>query len=95
MRWMTILAGAAALTAAVTTGCAKGPYDAAGYTTLEKDNRIYVFVPNSTEHQQFKKGMDLEKRVTGVGIGPGGRTVIAPDQKILDKYVAAVAKTTP
>lgn len=77
------------MTAAAFVGCQSGPYDKAGYTAIEKDNRIYIFVPNSGDYQQFKKTGELTKSVTEVGVGPEGKTVIAPEQYMIDRYVAA------
>jgi hypothetical protein len=80
---------ALAMTAAAFVGCQSGPLDKAGYAAIEKDNRIYIFVPNSGDYQQFKKTGELTKSVTEVGVGPEGKTVVAPEKYMIDRYVAA------
>lgn len=77
------------------TGCHSGPYDAAGYTTVEKNNRIYVFVPNSTEHQFFQKSGEIGKSVTRISAGPGRRTVTAEDAVNIDSYLVEAREKYP
>ena len=90
--WKPGLAGFGALAAAtLLTSCASdGAYDAAGYTTVERDGRLYVFVPNSAVHQKFMRGEELAKSTTRVGAGPNGMTVVGEETVNLDKYLAAV-----
>ena len=75
---------------AMVGGCASSPYSAAGYTAVEKDGRLYVFVPGSAEHQRFGKTGELGKSVTRVGAGPKKMTIIAEEQVNLEAYLAAV-----
>lgn len=74
-----------------TLGCAGSgggdPYSRNGYTAVEKDGRLYVFLPNSGEHQRFKRGEEMAKSVTRVGAGPNRMTVIAEPDVNLDKYL--------
>ena len=68
-------------------GCASGKYDKFGYSTVEKDGRLYVFPSNSAEYQVFSKTGEMGKSVTLVGKGPDGMTIIAPDKKVIDSYM--------
>jgi hypothetical protein len=61
--------------------------DAAGFFYVEevKDGRIYVFGdPNN--YKVFQQTGELEIRVTRVGIGPNGETVIADTEDALQMY---------
>ncbi len=70
-------------------GCAGGSkYDKFGYSTVEKDGRLYVFPSNSAEYQMFTKTGDMGKSVTMIGKGPDGMTIIAPDKRIIDSYMS-------
>lgn len=68
-------------------GCSSGQYDKFGYSAIEKDGRLYVFPSNSQAHQQYKRTGDMGKSVTRVGGGPGGMTIIGPDDETLDAYL--------
>lgn len=76
------------LSAIAIVGCAGGSkYDKFGYSTVEKDGRLYVFPSNSAEYQLFTKTGEMGKSVTLVGKGPDGMTIIAPDKKVIDSYM--------
>lgn len=76
------------LSAIAIVGCAAGSkYDKFGYSTVEKDGRLYVFPSNSAEYQLFTKTGEMGKSVTLVGKGPDGMTIIAPDKKVIDSYM--------
>jgi len=73
--------------AAMLSACASSAHDKFGYSTIEKDGRLYVFPSNSQAHQQFKRTHDMGKSVTRVGAGPNGMTIIGPDDETLDAYL--------
>ena len=89
MRTTPFTLGALVLGSALLGGCASGPYDAAGYTTVEKDGRILVFIPRSGAHQEFNKSGEMGKAVTRVAAGPGRKTIVAQDGVQVDTYIAA------
>lgn len=80
---------ALALGSTLLGGCASGPYDAAGYATVEKDGRILVFVPRSGAHQEYNKSGEMGKSVTRIAAGPGRKTIVAADGVNVDKYIHA------
>lgn len=69
-----------------------GKYDAAGLITTVKDDRIWVFKPNSAELAQFQKTGELVKQFTNIGGGPEGKTVIAGSESTLKEYLEATKK---
>ena len=79
-----ILTGSALLTA-----CAAGKYDKFGYSTVEKNGRLYVFPTNSQAHQQFNRTGEMGKSVTRIGAGPDGKTIIGPDDDTLNAYLGS------
>jgi hypothetical protein len=89
MRNVAVLLVVAALGLA---GCSNGPHDAAGLTGVEKEGRIYLFVPNSTDHQLFKKSGEMGRSVSAIGAGPNGETVVAVEQAHLDRWLKAQSK---
>jgi hypothetical protein len=62
-------------------------YAASGYQVEMKDGRLWVFAHGSKALADYRKHGDPAKRVTRVGAGPDGRTVIGPDTETLDGYV--------
>ena len=67
------------------TGDAK--YSKFGYSTAEKDGRLYVFPFNSGDYQTFSKTGEMAKSVTKIGAGPNGMTVVGPDAAVIDAYL--------
>jgi len=70
--------------------CASSGYDAAGYNAIEKNGRLYLFVPGSGAEQSFKRTGEMAKSVTRIGKGPNGMTIIADPEVNIDKYLEAV-----
>jgi esterase/lipase superfamily enzyme len=89
MRTTQLTLAALVLGASLLGGCASGPYDAAGYTTVEKNGRILVFIPRSGAHQEFNKSGEMGKSVTRVAAGPVHKTVVASEGVDVDSYIAA------
>jgi len=59
-----------------------------GFAVYELDGRLWVFRDSSDEHQQFLTEGEPAKRITLVGEGPGGRTVVSADRETIDAYLA-------
>ncbi len=89
MKMVKVLMAAGVLAASL-TGCSGGPHDAAGYTTVEKDGRLYVLIPRSGPHQEFQKSGELGKSVTHIGAGPNGMTIIAQEGVNIEKFRSAL-----
>jgi hypothetical protein len=64
-------------------------YTLAGFQTYEADGRLWVFKDGSEELHGFWKTGEPAKRVTRIGAGPGGMTLMGPDGETLDAYEAA------
>ena len=62
-------------------------YDKPGFTTMEDDGRLWVFKTGSEDLAAYKESGDLAKRVTRIGAGPEGMTLMAPDADVLDAYL--------
>ncbi len=74
--------------AALLAGCAgDSKYGKFGYSTVEKDGRLYVFPMNSAEYQAFTNTGEMGKSVTRVGAGPNGMTIVGPDAATIDRYL--------
>ncbi len=84
-------AGPAGLTVkAVDSGTLSGYFAAReGFVTELVDGRIWAFHEDAPELETFKRGGELAKHVTRIGVGPGNTTVKAPDSETILAYVAA------
>jgi hypothetical protein len=81
---------ALAATCATLFACAAhGKYDAPGLVTEIKEDRIWVFKPDSAELAEFRKTGELAKQYTSIGGGPDGMTVKAASPSILKEYLDA------
>ena len=60
-----------------------------GFAVYEQDGRIWVFRDGSDAHGEFLASGEPAKRVTRVGAGPKGRTVVAENTGAIDAYLAA------
>lgn len=78
---------AACVIALAAAGCSSGPHPKAGFSTVERDGNLYVFRYGSDEYKAFTQEGTLANPVTAIGAGPAGQTVIAPDQKVLHRYL--------
>lgn len=77
-----------AVAAALLCGCSgDSRYSKFGYSTAEKDGRLYVFPYNSGEYQNFTKTGEMGKSVTRIGAGPNGMTIIGTDGAVIDGYL--------
>jgi hypothetical protein len=65
-------------------------YGRAGFAVSEDDGRLWVFRDGSKELEEFRKGGEPAKRVTRIGAGPDGRTVMGPDAETLDAYLRRI-----
>jgi len=63
-------------------------YGKPGFTVFEEDGRLWIFKNGSKELEGFRKVGEPAKRVTRVGAGPRGMTVMAADTATLDAYGA-------
>lgn len=61
-----------------------------GFASFLRDGRIYVFTHGSGDHVEFLQNGPSAKDYRRVGAGPGGRTVIGPDERVVQRYLAAV-----
>jgi len=59
-------------------------------TVVDKGGRLWVFRPGSDEYLEFQKSGEPAKRVTRIGEGPGGVTLMGPDSETLEAYLASV-----
>ena len=53
------------------------------------DGRIWVFVADSKDWQEFLTTGEPAKSVTRIGAGPHGMTVKAPEGAVIDAWLAA------
>ena len=77
----------AAICATLFACAAHGKYDAPGLVTEIKEERIWVFKPDSPELAEFRKTGELAKQYTSIGGGPDGMTVKAASASILKEYL--------
>ena len=74
---------------ATTEAVSSGPYPKKGFVTAEKGGWLWVFRDGSKELAEYQKGEALEKHVTVIGRGPGGRTVKGPDTETVLDYMVS------
>jgi hypothetical protein len=67
--------------------CAQYKYAQPGFVVYGHDGRLWVFREGSKEHKEFLAKGEPAKRVTLVGAGPDGRTVLGIDREVLDEYL--------
>lgn len=89
MRKLTLILALLAPITLIAACAASGPYDKPGFATAVVDGRLWVFEVPSKEYTDFKAGMEPGKIATAIGAGPEGMTIKAPNQKVLDAYMAA------
>jgi hypothetical protein len=59
-----------------------------GFVTVVRKDGLWVFTPADKGLAEFRSAGDLAQCVTRAGVGPGGLTVNATDNKTLDSYLA-------
>lgn len=69
-----------------------GKYDVPGYITQVKDNRLWVFKPDTKELAEFRAHGETVKQFTEIGAGPEGMTVKAGDAATLKGYLETIKK---
>jgi len=62
-------------------------YDRPGFTVYGDDGRLWVFEEGSAAHAMFSTKGEPAKRVTVVGAGPDGMTLLGADRETLDDYL--------
>ena len=67
---------------------AKARYGRPGFAVFLIDNRLWVFREGSQEFTDYQSKGEPAKRITRIGVGPDGKTVIGPDNETLDDYLA-------
>lgn len=77
----------AAILAIAAAGCSTGPHAKAGFATVERDDKLYVFPYDSPQYHKFLETGVVDKPVTAIGAGPQGRTVVSYDQNVLHRYL--------
>ncbi|MEX2214384.1 MAG: hypothetical protein WD768_09670 [Phycisphaeraceae bacterium] len=89
MRPFQLFTAALAITAAsLLGGCSSGPkYAKTGYVVEEKEGRLWVFAEGSKELAEYQSTGDMAKRITRIGAGPEGKTIIGPDAETIDGYL--------
>jgi hypothetical protein len=63
---------------------------AEGFAAFLRDGRIYVFEHGSADHTDFLQNGPAAKDYRRVAAGPGGRTVIGPEESLVQRYLATV-----
>lgn len=66
----------------------RDPFHKEGFVTSLDDGRLWIFHANSEELEDFESTGHLEKHVTYIGAGPGGRTVKGPGRDVVLDYLA-------
>jgi len=61
-----------------------------GFTVIAEDERLWIFHTGSEAFAEFRAQGDLPKRVTWVGEGPRGATLMSADRETLLDYVTSV-----
>ncbi len=88
MHRIALMLSLTVLAAALFAGCS-GPNSKLGYSTIEKDGRLYVFGFNDGAYQSFKKSGEMGKSKTYVGGGANGQTIIVADGVDAKPFLAA------
>ncbi len=91
MRRIGFMLSLTLLATALATGCS-GPNSKLGYSTAEKDGRLYVFGYNDGAYQSFKKSGEVGKSKTYVGAGANGQTIIVADGVDAGPFLASKTK---
>ena len=68
------------------TFCAPYRYGLHGYVVLADDGRLWVFRRGSKAYGDFQKKGEPAKRVTLVGSGPDGVTIMGADEEVVRNY---------
>ncbi|MEM8884690.1 MAG: hypothetical protein AAGD14_11520 [Planctomycetota bacterium] len=63
-------------------------YAQPGFIVVSDDGRLWIFRRGSSNYQMFRAKGEPAKRVTRVGAGPNGKTIMAVDQEVLDDFMA-------
>jgi len=79
----TLLGGDAALLKSYAGACR---YSLPGFEAREEGGRIWVFRAGSADLQEFLAKGEPSKRVTKIGTGPEGRSLMGADAGTLDDY---------
>jgi hypothetical protein len=61
-------------------------YDRPGFETFLEKGKIWVFKIPSPKWSDYLRAGELAKRVTWIGDGPEGKTLLAPDNETLYEY---------
>jgi len=64
-------------------------HETPGFVVYEVEGRLWIFKDGSDAQKAFADGTEPAKRVTRVGAGPDGETIIAVDGSVLDAFAAA------
>ena len=70
-------------------------YGRPGFAVYEDDGRLWVFEDGSEDHEGFLAKGEPAKRVTRIGVGPDGRSLMSSDGATLDAYLAATVYAYP
>ena len=62
-------------------------YGKPGFVVIEEDGRLWVFQENSEAHAEFVAKGEPAKRVTLIGVGPEGKTLMGADRETLNAYL--------
>jgi hypothetical protein len=65
-------------------------YGREGFAVFLVDGRLWVFREGSTSLEEYQTKGEPAKRVTLVGAGPDGRTMVGPDRETLDDYLLRI-----
>jgi len=60
-----------------------------GFAVIEDDGRLWVFRENSEAHRDFVAKGEPAKRVTLIGAGPQGMTLMGAEREVLMAYIGA------
>jgi len=64
-------------------------YALPGFAVVATDGRLWVFRAGSEDHEEFVSKGEPAKRVTLIGRGPDGRTLMGSDTDVIEAYAEA------
>jgi hypothetical protein len=70
---------------------AEEPFAKNGFTTVLKDDCLWVFKDGSDDSSAFQSGGEPSEHTTKIGAGPAGLTVRAPDRETALAYLRTYA----
>ena len=72
----------------VATSADKNPHARRGYVAIPREEKVWVFAADSTELVRFVTKGELTQTIAHPNAGIDGKTLVAPDKKTIDGYLA-------